>query len=880
MANKKEQLLIEIALDIAKAAKGIESLSANLSTLTKTLDNQDATWSKIVTSIERLAQISNVTFDQMVHDIENFMIKGGVAVDTVDRLTQSIWKQKAALDATRATQNPRDAEQAAVPGGGLIPRTAGQLGMYDTGKGVIQFREAIGPLPAQLDKVNSSAKRAGQGFSILRSAMGFLTAMALSNIANAFISMFQKIIDSASQAEQALIKLSIAEKAISQAGIDITPTELTDIAQRVADTYKSVSEIDASKMISNLAVLTKDLHLTADEYENLAMAIPLVAQQAGVSIESATEQVITGLTKSGRGWADLGITVDANIIKQKAVTEGLVASEEAYKNLTAEQKQQVEVLALLQILQDNVAGNAEEQEKYNNTLAGSQTALNAAWEDFAAAIGEFAAPAIIQFLQSATSFLEMMNSALKSVSSSTEELSAMFAGLLASLRELGKYSAAAGPLLGLLFSWEDGTNSFKEGYEKAKKYIEDMKRLNDEPTAQIAPKIEVDDEKIQEAFRDLKLDIEKENRKLEDDKYEAEIDLGIKLGEIDIDYAQEVSDIIRDYNQDIEDEARDYANTIQKINDDTNTSIVDAQTKYREDELSAERDFKNEMLKLREDYLMNLEDALHERDARQVLSLMRQYALDKKQATRDYKADQEERKRAFELELKQIEEERQRKLEEARIEHEQQLAEIELAKQRELEEADLARQREKEAAKRDYENKIAELERHNARRIQEMGIAMQNEYNLTAQQAEALRLMLQGNLEAYTQYMTTMLQMQQDAVNQYNANISGHSGGTSVIGGVHTQMGGFAEGGTVIADKPTSLTFGERGLEMASIIPLNRVGRDVNKLFDGSGNGMRGSSAEGNIAIELFLSPDLESRIVNNTLSETARTMVRVRNRK
>ena len=39
------------------------------------------------------------------------------------------------------------------------------------------------------------------------------------------------------------------------------------------------------------------------------MAIPLVAQQAGVSIDNATEQVITGLTKSGRGWADLGITV-------------------------------------------------------------------------------------------------------------------------------------------------------------------------------------------------------------------------------------------------------------------------------------------------------------------------------------------------------------------------------------------------------------------------------------------------------------------------------------------------------------------------------------------------------------------------------------------
>ena len=151
----------------------------------------------------------------------------------------------------------------------------------------------------------------------MRSAMGFLVAMGMSAIANAFVQMFKKIIDSASQAEQAFIKLSIAEKSISQLGVDITPQELTDIIEKVSAAYLAVSKIDAQKMVSSLAVLTKDLKLSAKEYEKLAMAIPLVAQQAGVSIDSATDQVITGLTKSGRGWADLGITVDAELSNKK-----------------------------------------------------------------------------------------------------------------------------------------------------------------------------------------------------------------------------------------------------------------------------------------------------------------------------------------------------------------------------------------------------------------------------------------------------------------------------------------------------------------------------------------------------------------------------------
>jgi hypothetical protein len=338
----------------------------------------------------------------------------------------------------------------------------------------------VGPL---LEQIPNQTRNAAQGFNILRSAMGFLTAMAMSAIANSIMQMFKKIIDSASQAEQAFIKLSIAEKSISQLGVDITPKELADIIEKVSAAYVSVSKIDAQRMVSSLAVLTKDLKLSAKEYEKLAMAIPLVAQQAGVTIENATNQVITGLTKSGRGWADLGITVDAEIIRQKAVSAGIVESKEAYEALTAEQKQQVEVLALLQILEDNTINNKAEQEKYNNSLAGSQVALNAAWEDFAASLGTFAAPTIIQFLQALTKTLVTLNEWTEKNANSVNEWAANFAGISAIYSEFMSNIKT----LGIGSSPSEYANTYMKAYLQAKKYQDDLKMGTDTPTAPQTP---------------------------------------------------------------------------------------------------------------------------------------------------------------------------------------------------------------------------------------------------------------------------------------------------------------------------------------------------------------------------------------------------------
>jgi len=68
------------------------------------------------------------------------------------------------------------------------------------------------------------------------------------------------------------------------------------------------------------------------------------------------------------------------------------------------------------------------------------------------------------------------------------------------------------------------------------------------------------------------------------------------------------------------------------------------------------------------------------------------------------------------------------------------------------------------------------------------------------------------------------------------------------------------------------VTFGEAGPELATFIPLGRVGKNVGNLT----SMMSGGGGGGKVSIELLLSPDLESRIVANTLGQTADVITKI----
>ena len=77
-----------------------------------------------------------------------------------------------------------------------------------------------------------------------------------------------------------------------------------------------------------------------------------------------------------------------------------------------------------------------------------------------------------------------------------------------------------------------------------------------------------------------------------------------------------------------------------------------------------------------------------------------------------------------------------------------------------------------------------------------------------------------------------------------------------------------AEGGTIIARKPTVALFGEKEPEMATFTPLSKLGtQGTTAKITPMGDSM---PRDGRIQLEMLLSPDLEARVVDNTLGELA----------
>ena len=728
---------------------------------------------------------------------------------------------------------------------------------------------------AGLNQTAPAANKAGKGLwtlnNTMRTAIGTFEAMAIFLVTKFIGDAIAKTIDSLKQLELSFYRLGIAERALSKAGVDITPQELVDIAKQVTDTYDTVSNIDALKMVSNLAVLTKDLKLTADQYEKIATAIPLIAQQSDTSIESATDQIITGLTKSGRGWADLGITVDAAIIKQQAIKDKLVESEEAYNNLTAEQKQQVEVMALINILYGNAQENLASQSEYLTTVAGKQALLNKEWETFTTELGVLNQPATktgLDFLiWGLQRLIELVGLAGKG-----------YIGFMALL--VGGFTALRGLLEGNIRGLDEFLQLFVQGIREAGAAMEQYMQISspeDTPTSPTSGNGTLDSqEDLQKALEKMNNEILEAQIKLAQDMEEAAIDLGRKLEDIAIEYAKKRADAERDYANTVRDINTSYSQKVNEIRADE----AEANAKARNDELEREAEFQNKMLELKENYLMDLDEALHERDARQILRLMKQYNLDKTQAEREHALDQQkaqrdtaEKKKEFARRRQEAEAERKAKLAEAQQDLKDKLAKLQSDEEAERRAANLA-----------YERKMQDLQREMHNRLALVAAALVQEFNLTKQGLDAIYKLYMSYYGAIAQVyaaMNTMLSGRTGAsknsgtwtANGITYNDTGNR--APVVGG-HQR---FAEGGTMIADRPTTVTFGEgQGLEMATFTPLNKTGRDVNKLFTNLGQG--GSSMEGTLEVDVTLSPDLEARIVKRSMDETAGIITRVKNSK
>lgn len=222
-----------------------------------------------------------------------------------------------------------------------------------------------------------------------------------------------------------------------------------------------------------------------------------------------------------------------------------------------------------------------------------------------------------------------------------------------------------------------------------------------------------------------------------------------KILDAEREYREKLEDLARKNQQDIADEYTKYQQGIEDANREYQQKLADAQREYRDNEINAEEEFQKKLKRLREDFLFDLDDAVRERDARQIMSLIKRYNVDRQRMIEDFQDEKQERQNNYKDQLEDIRLWRERRLQELAIEHQRRLEEIQIEYQREQEEAARARDQElaeltdwladrQEEIDIAHEEELAELKRHFEDRMAEILSSLMAEKGIQKEYADAI----------------------------------------------------------------------------------------------------------------------------------------------
>lgn len=744
----------------------------------------------------------------------------------------------------------------------------------------------------QVNKELGQIPEARHGIDVVRTALGTLVAVGIFQVIQAVQMMVAGMVKGLKEIEAATFNIINAEKKLSEQGIEISVQGLDKLIDDLQKLDPMLSRFQATELVSTLATkVAPAFGFGTAEIERMAKSITILAvrnQALGKSFEEVEQQVITGLLsgKVTQGINQLGLKITDQIVKEEAVALGLVQSAKAYDELNAKAQERINILTIISILEKDTAEEAKSLPTFLQTVSGMIGVAKAEFQDILTTLGQKFAPVFKEILRGVIEFLERLNRSLEQDLDAWNTFVTILTvvaraavGLINTFEKLALVIGKAGSAL----------YSFLRGIPLVGAAVEKLFPKNpypDTPTGIAAPdetEAAQAQERANEAISKAQDKLEDITRDHKDKLMDIERDYQDKLADINSDYANKVSDINRDAGRKREDALRNYHQKVEDINRDTNQKIADAQQDARDKELDREAEFQNKLRELREEFLFDLEDALHERDARQVLRLIRQYNLDKKNLEERHKLERVNAKKDLAEKIADLERERQIKLEAAKRELAEKQAEIDLWQQRELADARLHMQRQLADARQWYQRQLEQQREYLQRKLRDLAAAIAQEYNMTQAGAQAIYSMLNS-------YMGTGMKLPSTSTSTSSSS-GGSSGITRTIGGqqyVQPYPGApymtlanpqyaAAEGGNFVVTRPTTILAGEAGPEMVSVNPLNKIGADVGKFF-GDVGGLGGS--QGSLSLRIALQEGLVAEIIDTSLEAVSTHIDTVRREK
>ena len=740
--------------------------------------------------------------------------------------------------------------------------------------------------------------------------LGQIAVQALRNV----IQLLKEATTFAFEFTKSTFLLTVGLNALRRVGVDIT---LKDAYTNLDKLQKKFGVFSKKELVEGAAAfmnLVRDMRFTKEEIFNLQDAVATLAVVNGRAMDEVQRTVALALSSGyTEGLQRLGVSINrVNIaIKAEELGYGRV-----YMSLTEAQRAEATQILIL----EKTAKYSEDLIEYQKTMAGQIERTTAAIKDSKVALGEGLLPAQRMWNEIVLSTVTVLGALLAiivPIIGAFSDLWHIMEGMELTLnpkkfweQTKQKTAEAAIAVLHLANAYYMLTHAGKNlpNLEKLMGGAEGIKKLFGEGALEVAAlgataneKAQAEADKMMDVTADLAKDLLDLQDELASDLTKAEQDLQSDLVKIDDDGWKKRLDIWADYNEKIRDidldafrdtqkEKARYALDVTQINRAANQKRAEAEAKYREKEIKAEIDYQERLKKLREGFLMDLDEALHERDARQILRLIKQYNLQKEQAGRDYKINLDEMKRAHVLELQELEAQRAERLRILAEELQIRLATIqqEAAWKREeakrdrdakLAEAAAATSLEKAERLAKYEQELKDIQDQNQKRIDAIVQGLADQYKLTQPQLEAIAKLWEsvygkdGRIEAAFKNAIAWVNEYNSMLARLQASLSGLSMPKS---GMPYPGKRRASGGIDYATKPTSLTFGEAGPEMAITMPLSR-GFSGNQYLNGSPiSSLSGGSKNGSIDIALLLSPDLEARIVRKSGDTVANVLLEV----
>lgn len=728
------------------------------------------------------------------------------------------------------------------------------------------------------DNFEKSGKRAARGIDVIRIALGVLVSMLIFRAIQAVENFFRQAIEQATQFEETLYRLRNVEESLSMQGIEITMDGLKQGISEIQKLLPIFSKEDVSGLVGSLAISTKQLGLSEQQIIDLSRAVAIL----NIRSEKQEDLMTTGqhilssiLTNNAKGISALGIAFTDNTMRAMAMKLGFLEAGEALSELSENEKG----LTKLNIILESTAQETANVGDYLETNSAKIKQNEAAWKDLQVTVGQTFLP----FIPMVTGFIDILNDAFQVGKVAIIEFMTLFgtlgvvmAGVLTGrISDFKTFNDTIENSITTLRETltnkffleqpEDAPEWFKRGWGDL------IKEEADTATGPVQDLGEAIDEVDLEEFQNKIEDILEDTARAREDLAEK---LNRKLDDLDEEYRRKALDAERDYLRDVED-----------INRDADRDREEALEDQRREDLKNEQEYQLKLWELRQRFLMDLDDALHARDARQILRLIKQYNIDKEALERRHNLEEQEREDNQQAELEDIEFRRQQRLEDAKREYQEKLADQRLAKQRELDDLNLW-----------YAREQADIELAQQRKMETLIRGWIEEKKITeANAAEVYGILAKyfgpgGMTDSLYQYMMDSLIAStagaiQAAASSMTGMIGGgvggggmtvplsNSGGSGNKGGSGGGSHGRAEGTTLLATRPTRQLFGENGPELVKIMPLNRLGRNENNL---SLNGNAGLGVNGTIRVAVDLSPDLEGRIVEQSMNSVADVMASV----